>query len=155
MLLLHLPFRVSAPTDRGIARQPIPDYSANTVMTQTKQQTSWTSPKFTIDCMLANVSRQLEADGRVLEVSETGCTPTTPDQLAVGNFVKVQLWLDGEDSYVDIQLAEVRQVRDHWIGLEVIQVSPNDRMKLKRSVDTPAAMRTEEPAFLHHLLVRA
>ena len=125
------------------------------MMALTKQQTSWASPKFTIDCLLANVSRQLEADGCVLEVSETGCTPTTPDQLAVGDFVKVQLWLEGEDSFVDIQLAEVRQIRDHWIGLEVIRVSPNDRMKLKQLTDTPAAMRTEEPAFLHHLLVRA
>ena len=125
------------------------------MMTLPKQQTSWASPKFTIDCLLANVNRQLEADGCVLEFSEAGCTPTTPDQMAVGDFVKVQLWLEGEDSFVDIRLAEVRQVRDHWIGLEVIQVSQNDRMKLKRFIDTPTPMRTDEPAFIDHLLVRA
>jgi hypothetical protein len=125
------------------------------MMTLTKQQTSWASPKFTIDCLLANVNRQLQADGCVLEFSETGCTPTTPDQMAVGDFVKVQLWLEGEESFVDIRLAEVRQVRDHWIGLEVIQVSQNDRMKLKRFINTPTAMRTDEPAFIDHLLVRA
>ena len=125
------------------------------MMTLAKQQTGWASPKFTIDCLLASVSRQLEADGCVLEFSETGCTPTTPDQMVVGDFVKVQLWLEGEESFVDIRLAEVRHLRDHWIGLEVIQVSQHDRMKLKRFIETPAAMRTEEPAFLHHLLVRA
>lgn len=75
--------------------------------------------------------------------------------MAVGDFVKVQLWLEGEESFVDIRLAEVRQVRDHWIGLEVIQVSQNDRMKLKRFINTPTAMRTDEPAFIDHLLVRA
>ena len=125
------------------------------MMTVTKQTTSWASPKFTIDCLLANVNRHLEADGCVLEFSEAGCTPSTPDQMAVGDFVKVQLWLEGEESFVDIRLAEVRQVRDHWIGLEVIQVSPSDRMKLKRFIDTPTAMRTDEPAFIDHLLVRA
>ena len=119
-----------------------------------KQQASWASPKFTIDCLLANVSRQLEADGCVFKFSEAGCTPTTPDQMAVGNFVKVQLWLEGEESFVDIRLAEVRQVRDHWIELELIQVSQNDRIRLKRFIDTPTAIRTEEPAFIDHLLVR-
>jgi len=125
------------------------------MMTLAKQQTDWATPKFTIDCLLASVSRHLEADGCVLEFSETGCTPTTPDQMAVGDFVKVQLWLEGEESFVDIRLAEVRQVRDHWIGLEVIQVSQHDRMKLKRFIDTPTAMRSDEPAFIDHLLVRA
>jgi hypothetical protein len=125
------------------------------MMALTKQKTGWASPKFTIDCLLANVGRQLEADGCVLEFSATGCTPITPDQMAVGDFVKVQLWLESEESFVDIRLAEVRQVRDHWIGLEVIQVSQNDRMKLKRLIDTPTAMRTDEPAFIDHLLVRA
>ena len=102
------------------------------MMPLAKPQTGWASPKFTIDCLLASVSRHLEADGCVLEFSETGCTPTTPDQMVVGDFVKVQLWLEGEESFVDIRLAEVRHVRDHWIGLEVIQVSQHDRMKLKR-----------------------
>ena len=121
----------------------------------TKQKTGWASPKFTIDCLLVNVSRQLEADGCVLEFSETGCTPTTPDQMAVGDFVKVQLWLESEESFVDIRLAEVRQIRDHWIGLEVILMRPNDRMKLKRLIGTLTDMHTGEPAFIDHLLVRA
>jgi len=125
------------------------------MMTVTKQQTGWASPKFTIDCLLTKVSRQLEADGCVIEISEAGCIPATPDQMAVGDFVKVQLWLEGEESFVDIRLAEVRKIQDHWIGLEVIQLSPNDRMRLKRFLENPTAMHREEPAFIDHLLVRA
>ncbi len=122
---------------------------------QGKQQTWWDSPKFTIDCVLANVTRQLEADGCVLERLEAGCKLITPGHLRAGDFVKVQLWLEGEEVFIDIRLAEVRSVHAHWIVVEMIQVSPDDRMRLKRFIDAPAAIRIEEPALLNHLLIRA
>ena len=125
------------------------------MMTQGRQQTWWDSPKYTIDCVLANVSRQLEADGCVLERVEAGCKLITPEHLRAGDFVKVQLWLEGEEAFIDIRLAEVRMVHEHWIAVEVIQVSPDDRMRLKRFIDVPAAMHIEEPALIDHLLIRA
>jgi hypothetical protein len=124
-------------------------------MAQGKQQTWWDSPKFTIDCVLANVSGQLEADGCVLDYLEDGCKLTTPDHMRAGDFVKVHLWLEGEEAFIDIRLAEVRRVHGHWIAVEVIQVSPNDRMRLKRFIDAPAAMHIKEPALIDHLLIRA
>jgi len=69
--------------------------------------------------------------------------------------VNVQLWLEGEEGFIDIRLAEVKKVYEHWIAVEVIQVSPNDRMRLKRFIDPPAAMSIEEPARIDHLLIRA
>ena len=125
------------------------------MMAQEKQQTWWDSPKFTIDCVLANVSQQLEADGCVLECLEGGHKLTTPDHLRVGDSVKVQLWLEGEEAFIDIRLAEVRKIHEHWISVEVIQVSPNDRMRLKRFIDAPATMPLKEPALIDHLLIRA
>ncbi len=125
------------------------------MMAQGKQQTWWDSPKFTIDCVLVNGSRQLEADGCVLESVEAGCKLSTPDHLTAGDFVKVQLWLEGEESFIDIRLAEVRRVHDHWVAVEVIQVSQNDRIRLKRFIDPPAAMHIEDPALIDHLLIRA
>ena len=124
-------------------------------MAQGKQQTWWDSPKFTIDCVLANVSKQLEADGCVLECLEGGHKLTTPDHLTAGDFVKVQLWLEGEEAFIDIRLAEVRRVHEHWVVVEVIQVSQNDRIRLKRFIDAPATMHIEEPALIDHLLIRA
>jgi hypothetical protein len=128
-------------------------------MAQENQQTSWDSPKFTIDCVLVNVRRQIEADGCVLERLEGGhkCGHklTTPDHLTAGDFVKVQLWLEGEEAFIDIRLAEVKMVHTHWITVQVIVVSPNDRMRLKRFIDTLAAMHLEEPALIDHLLIRA
>jgi len=124
-------------------------------MAQGKQPTCLYSPKVTIDCLLASVSRQLEADGCVLEFSEAGCRFTTPDHITIGDFVKVRLWLEGEEAFVDIRLAEVKSIRNHWIAVEVIDVSLNDRMRLKRFVDASAAMHIAEPAFIRHLLIRA
>ena len=108
-----------------------------------------------IDCVLTNVTRQLEADGCVRERLETGCKPTTPDYLRAGDYVNVQLWLEGEDAFIDIRLAEVRKVHTPWIAVEVIWVSPTDRLRLKRFIHTPAARHIEKPALIDHLLIRA
>src|SRR5512137_1992897 len=124
-------------------------------MAERKQQTCWYNPNLTIDCMLTNMSGQLEADGCVLEFSEASCTLTTPDHLRPGDFVKVRLWLEGEGAFIDIRLAEVRRVQNHWVTVEVIHVSPNDRMRLQRCVDARAAMHLEQPAPIPHLLIRA
>jgi len=124
-------------------------------MAQAKQRTWSQNQKFTIDCVLANGSRQLEADGCVLECITAGCKLTTPEHLTAGNLVKVRLWLEGEEAFIDIRLAEVRRVHKHWITVEVLRVSPNDRMRLKRFIDAPAALHIEEPALMDHLLIRA
>jgi hypothetical protein len=128
-------------------------------MAQGKQQILGDRPKFTIDCVLANVSSQLEADGCVLErlegAHQCGHKLTSPDHLTVGEFVKVQLWLEGEEAFIDIRMAEVKRVHQHWITVEVIVMSPNDRMRLKRFIDALAAMHIEEPALISHLLIRA
>jgi hypothetical protein len=63
--------------------------------------------------------------------------------------------LEGEEAFIDIRLAEVKKVYAHWIAVEVIKVSPNDRMRLKRFIDAPEAMYIEEPALIDHLLIRA
>jgi hypothetical protein len=70
--------------------------------------------------------------------------------------VKVQLWLEGEEACIDIPLAVVSQVHTPWITVSVIRVSPNDRMRLKQFIHTPAAIpRDEESALIDHLLIRA
>lgn len=124
-------------------------------MAQGTQQAWVDSPRFTIDCMLVSGNTQLEADGCVLECLEDGHKLITPDHLRAGDLVNVQLWLEGEDVFIDIRLAVVSRVHTPWITVEVIRVSPNDRMRLKRFIHTPAAMSIEEPAHIDHLLIRA
>jgi hypothetical protein len=119
------------------------------------QQTGANSPKITIDCVLASESTRLQADGCVLERSGDGHKLISPDHLRAGDLVKVQLWLEGEEAFVDIRLAEVKKVHKHWIEVEVIQVSQNDRIRFKRFIDALAAMQVEEPPLIDHLLIRA
>jgi hypothetical protein len=127
------------------------------MMTQRKQPqlSGWDSPRFLIDCVLSGVTRQLEADGCVLERLETGCKPTIPDRLRAGDFVNIQLWLEGEEAFVDIRLAEVRKVYEHWIEAELIQISPNDRMRLKRFIDASSGIQIGGATIINHLLIRA
>ena len=125
-------------------------------MAQGTQQTGGDSPKFTIDCVLASGCTQLQADGCVLENSEEGHKLITPDHLRAGDLVKVQLWLEGEEAFIDIRLAVVSAIHTPWIKVGVLRMSPNDRMRLKRFIHTSAAMHIEEPALIdHHLLIRA
>ena len=128
-------------------------------MAQVTQQTRWDNPKFTIDCVLANGSRRLEADGCVLERLEGGhqCAHKliTPDHLRAGDLVKVQLWLEDEEAFINIRLANVKMVHQHWITVDVIVMSPNDRMRLKRFIDALATPPIEEPALISQLLIRA
>ena len=119
-----------------------------------RQSSSYT-PKLTIDCMLARVIGQLEADGCVLELSDATCKVTTPDHLIPGDFVRVRLWLETEGACVDIPLAEVTKIHNHWVTVEVIQVSAQDRKRLEQFVGTRAAMHREQPAQLNRILVRA
>jgi hypothetical protein len=125
------------------------------MMAQGTQQIRGTSPKITIDCMLASESTQLQADGCVLESSGDGHKLISPDRMRSGDFVKIRLWVENEEAFVDIQLAEVKKVHNHWIKVEVIYVSQTDRLRLKRCIDAPAARHIEQPALTDHLLIRA
>ncbi len=69
--------------------------------------------------------------------------------------MQVQLWLEGEEAFIDIRLAVISGIHTPWIKVGVIRVSPNDRMRLRRFIDPPAAMHVEEPALIDHLLIRA
>jgi len=105
-------------------------------MAQRAQQTREDSPRFTtrftIDCVLPLTSTQLQAVGCVLECLEDGHKLITPDYLRAGDLVRVQLWLEGEEDFIDIPLAVVSKVHTPWITVGVIRVSPSDRLRMKR-----------------------
>lgn len=120
-----------------------------------KHQSCWTIPNLTIDCMLARVHRQLEADGCVLRIDGSSSQVAAPDLLVPGDFVKVRLWLDDGGACIPISLAEVRQVQNHWITVEVIQVNRHERARLQRYVESRQPVPAGKPVFIDHLLIRA
>jgi hypothetical protein len=129
------------------------------MMAQGAQQTREDSPRYTtrfaIDCVLPLASTQLQADGCVLESLEEGYKLITPDYLRAGDLVKVQLWLEGEEDFIDIPLAVVSKVDTPWITVGVIRVSQTDRLRLKRFIHARPAMRSGKAAHLDDLLIRA
>jgi hypothetical protein len=120
-----------------------------------KSHGCWAIPNLTIDCMLARVHRQLEADGCILKINESSSQVAAPDQLNPGDFIKVRLWLDDGSASINIGLAEVRQVQNHWITVEVIHVNQHERARLKRYVESRHALPGDKPVFLDHLVIRA
>src|SRR3712207_2270700 len=81
---------------------------------------TWDDSRYTITCVLAaHETGPLRADGCVLHTSAHGSALATPDQLTCGSFVKVKLWLEEQDP-IDIRLAEVTKVHEHWISLDLI-----------------------------------
>ena len=120
-----------------------------------KQQACWATPTTTINCVLIRVDRQIEAEGCVLKVSESSSQLAAPEFLAPGDFVKVRLWLEGENTSIQIGLAEVRRIQNHWITLEVVQVSRQERSRLQRYVESRQTVLRNQPVFIDHLLIRA
>ncbi|MDF2459369.1 MAG: hypothetical protein K0S79_1785 [Nitrospira sp.] len=94
-------------------------------MARGKHQACWATPTTTIDCVLVRLDRQIEAEGCVLKGSESNCQLAAPDFLVPGDFVKVRLWLDGENTSIHIGLAEVRRIQNHWITAAIRRVTPN------------------------------
>jgi hypothetical protein len=91
----------------------------------------------------------------VLESLEDGHKLITPDYLRAGDLVKVQLWLEGEEDFIDIPLAVVSKVHPPWITVGVIRLSPTDRSRLKRFIQTRVTLHIGTSAHIDQLLIRA
>jgi len=90
-----------------------------------------------------------------MKFSESSSQVATPDLLVPGDFVKVRLWLDDENTSINIGLAEVRRVQNHWITVEVIQVGQQERSRLQRYVESRRGTIGEKPVLIDHLHIRA
>ena len=113
-------------------------------------------PIRTIECLLTETNHQLQADGCILEPSADGCTVIPPDHLASGDYVTVRLWLPGEATVLIIQLAEVQWVKGHWLAVEAIQISPNERRRLKQWIVAARPPSPNQPPVLsNHVFIRA
>lgn len=124
-------------------------------MDRLKTHTSSYDPKLVIDCVLANTRKKLEADGCVHELSASKQKLTTPDRLTPGEFVKVRLWLEDEEPFIDIPLAEISKVNKHWVVVEMISMNQKDRQRLQRLSDSIQGGFKENPSVDNYLFIRA
>ena len=121
----------------------------------TREDNPTFSTRFTIDCVLPLASTQLQADGCVLENLEQGHRLIPSGYLRSGDLVKVQLWLEGEEKFIDIPLAVVSKVDAPWLTVGVIRVSPTERLRLKQFIQTHVALHIGKSAHIDQLLIRA
>jgi len=114
---------------------------------------SRTFSTITIDCVLSSVAPQYQADGCIYEISGSDRRLRTPGFLKAGDWVRVRLWLPNDDAHILIRLAEVRWVRNQWVGIEFITVDARERARLERYSEA----RRKEPvrAACDQILIRA
>jgi hypothetical protein len=110
----------------------------------------------TIECLLSRVSHHLEADGCIFEPSADRCAIIPPDHLTAGDYVKIRLWLPNEAQPISVNLAEIRWVMGHWMAIEAIQMSRQERVKLTQFVQSAQPDSFTQPTVQSdQVLVRA
>lgn len=107
----------------------------------------------TIDCVLSSVAPQYRADGCIYEMSGTDRRLRTPGSLKAGDLVRVRLWLPDDDAHVFIRLAEVRWVRNQWVGIDFITVDARERARLERYSEQQRKEPVSQPC--EQILIRA
>ncbi|MGQ0667273.1 MAG: hypothetical protein ACT4O4_09580 [Nitrospiraceae bacterium] len=110
----------------------------------------------TIECLLTGVRDQLEADGCILEPSTDHSTVISPDRLESGDYVKIRLWLPNETQAITISLAEIQWIKGNWLAIEAIQMSHQERLKLRQFVQAAQPDSLTQPTVRSdQVLVRA
>lgn len=90
--------------------------------------------KIGIDCMLSKGGDSLRGDGCVYDLSYSHPVILNPTRLRPGDYVKLRLWFPDENAFSMIELAEVQGVKNEWIQIELLLVSPKDQSRLRQFV---------------------
>lgn len=111
--------------------------------------------KIGIDCMLSKGSEGLKGDGCVYELSSADPVILTPEKLRPGDYVKLRLWFPEENTYSMIELAEVQWVKNEWIKIELLLVSPKDQARLKQFAASTGNHLTTSARMGEQIMIRA
>jgi hypothetical protein len=103
--------------------------------------------------MLSKGGEGLRGDGCVYELSSSHPVILNPERLRPGDYVKLRLWFPDENAYSVIELAEVQWVKNEWIKIELLLISPKDQSRLRQFIATegnhlPASTRIGEQIMI-------
>ena len=87
-----------------------------------------------IDCMLLKGGDGLRGDGCVYDLSSPHPVILNPTRLRTGDYVKLRLWFPDDNAFSMIELAEVQWVKDEWIQVEILLISPKEQSRLRHFV---------------------
>ncbi|HWF62121.1 MAG TPA: hypothetical protein VN666_17690 [Nitrospira sp.] len=111
--------------------------------------------KIGIDCMLFKGGDGLRGDGCVYELSSSHPVIVNPEKLRSGDYVKLRLWFPDENAYSVIELAEVQWVKNEWIKIELLLVSPKDQARLRQFVASEGNHLPASPRIGEQIMIRA
>lgn len=107
-----------------------------------------------IECILSKGDAGLIGEGCIHDCSSSSPTPSQPEQLHPGDYVKLRLWLPDESVGVFVELAEVQWIKNHWINVEVLSISSEDQARLTcfaslGDQSSPSSRRKTERILIH------
>ena len=110
--------------------------------------------KIVIECILSKDHEGLRGEGCIYDLSSSSPTISPSEHLHPGDYVKLRLWLPEESICLFVELAEVQWVRNHWIKVDMLVTSPEDRARLRQfaSVEdqsAPTSRRKSEQILIH------
>jgi hypothetical protein len=111
--------------------------------------------KIGIDCMLSKGGNGLRGDGCVYELSSSHPVILNPKKLRAGDYVKLRLWFPDEDAFSVIELAEVQWVKNEWIQIELLLVSPKDQTRLRQFVASDGNHIPPSASLGQQIMIRA
>ena len=111
--------------------------------------------KIGIDCMLAKGGNGLRGDGCLYELSTSHPIIFNPTRLRPGDYVKLRLWFPDEDAFSVIELAEVQWVKNEWIQIELLLVSPKDQSRLSQFVASEGSHLAASARTGQQIMIRA
>ncbi len=111
--------------------------------------------KIGIDCMLSKGSNGLKGDGCVYALSSSHPVILPPTKLRPGDYVKLRLWFPDENAFSMIELAEVQWVKNEWIQIELLLVSPKDQSRLRQFVASEGNHLAASARIGQQIMIRA
>ena len=92
------------------------------------------SERISVGCDVVFAKTERIGQGRVIDVSFSGCLVESLASFKVGDYVRLRLFLPDRPAPLNILLAVVRRVEGRLAGLEFIRTSQNDQVRLSRFV---------------------
>jgi hypothetical protein len=105
------------------------------------------SSRMPVECSVTLVADGFVGEGRVLNLSVPGCLIETSTRLEVGQYLRVHLQFQNDQIPLRIALAAVRRVEGAKVGLELIRMSHEDRLRLRHIVGYHEPRKPSNPSW--------
>lgn len=99
-------------------------------------------PRLAVQLPIAFSGGEVAGEGIVSSLSKEGCAVECGTPLPIGTSVALRILIPDHFSPMSVDLAAVRWALNGRVGLEFIQVRPEEQVRLGRLVKGPAADRS-------------